>query len=422
MKHDIETALEFGRPVAWVGDPEFSRRVEGVRDAIAEVARDGDEARAAELLHDLLDGCFRKAPEIDDCLGRFTRFVERLAADWLRLQGEIEADPAETAVSVMEFLTHDEGDLLLRYRMWGPDAFDEDGEAALEMALRMGTDALEPDSDLRLRLIRIRKEIAARWCDVEEYEALCDAEGGVTPRDCEVLAKASRELEEYEDALAWIDRCLELEADDEEDWGEDSAWEPDRRRRTILAALGRGDEARDAALGAFQTRPSIALLDELDSYVEPSERKSWRHRALTSPTDAPLGDAMGVLLALGEKDLLAGLVGTVYWEDLFEVSQLVNRPTIEILLPRHPLLAARLHAAVGMRLLGKGKRAHYGRILENLGEARILFSAHGGWREWDSLVEMVLDRAGGKKTFLRRFADLTTRGGDSGRVIRPRFG
>ena len=64
--------------------------------------------------------------------------------------------------------------------------------------------SLEPSAALGVEI----GAVSVKW-------ALCDEQGGVTPRDCEVLAKANRELEEYEDALALFAEALEVDPTNE---------------------------------------------------------------------------------------------------------------------------------------------------------------------------------------------------------------
>jgi tetratricopeptide (TPR) repeat protein len=404
FERDIQAALMRGQGRAWVGDERFSGPLVALRETAAAVAADGDHARAADLLAALVSGCLEKLPEVDDSLGRYARFVERLVEDWIRARQQSDADPAETAVGLAGWVVDDGGSLLDRFRMWGADTLDEDTLEALELTLRLWSEDLPPGSPAHRRASEILKAVLALLGDVEAYAALCKEATGLSPRDAEVLGETCRRMCHFEEALAWADRGIALEtAGDESDR---VAWDLPRLRRAVLHDLGRKPEALDERWKAFEAFPSVNSFEELMGLLTRSERGTWRKRALDSLRDAPIALAIEILLFTGEDERLARLIDDAAPEMLREVSQLLARPTAERLRAGHPLLAARLYEAVAWRLLGSGRNGYYRRILSDLREARDLLTAHGGDRDWARLVEAIRVRCRKKTVFLPRFERL----------------
>ncbi len=85
--------------------------------------------------------------------------------------------------------------------------------------------------------------------NITAYVALAE-QTGLTPEDCHAVAVLFVGRRKLEQALAWVDRGIDL--DRKIPHGSGDRYNLARLRRDLLTKLGRGNEALDAAWTEFQ--------------------------------------------------------------------------------------------------------------------------------------------------------------------------
>ncbi len=200
-------------------------------------------------------------------------------------------------------------------------------------------------------------------------------------------------------------------------WGNGSAWQLPRLQREILKTLGRGEEALASAWEAYQRTPSTFAYEDLMKFVATGERAEWHAKALAALDRADLATRIRVFYATREWARLAGVVESASRAALASLSHTVTEPAARRLRRSHPLLAAKLHAAMAIRILDARKSTYYGAALLNLENARKLLLREGRAEDWRALAGELRSAHRRKTSFLPGFDRI-----DAGRSARePSF-
>ena len=115
-------------------------------------------------------------------------------------------------------------------------AFDRARLTAFERAVRSRMAGQETSAYPHRRSVEMLKTVLTKRRDVTAYADLCEIEDDLAPKDCETLAEMCLKRRRNEDALAWVERALELEKKDR--WPNRSAWRLPDLRRSILKKVG----------------------------------------------------------------------------------------------------------------------------------------------------------------------------------------
>ena len=178
-------------------------------------------------------------------------FVESLSCGWIQARQAAGADPDETARLLLArmddhpygFCDTTEGDAVKAFESEGLQAFERQVRARFVAV--PGAPGSEPDERSR----RDRAYARRRWGEVlraiysaqhsvEKYVSLCE-QAELLPADCEAIAGMLRMKRKPKEALAWVNRGLELEK--KIDFGADSGYKLAEMKRSLLEKLGRGD-------------------------------------------------------------------------------------------------------------------------------------------------------------------------------------
>ncbi len=408
-------------PDVFVGDDaswEFVRDLEAVREQIRRaIDEPGQEARRAVAWLELfIAGCYEKSEEIDDSSGLFGSFVVTLFCDWIRARQAAGAPAFDTVRMLLSWIERDQYGYCFQIEESAVAVLDAAGLAALEQAVQepSGSEAAEPVAASE-RIVFLKAIHRARG-DIPAYSQLCASIGGPTPADCETLARMLLAHRQAEDALAWVERGLAL-AEQPRCWGNESASLLPRLRREILQTLGRSEEALASAWEAYQRAPSTFSYEDLMNFVAKGERAEWHAKALAALDGADLATRIRIFLATREWARLASAVESASRDALASLSHTVTEPAARKLERSHPLLAAKLHAAMAIRILDARKSAYYAAALQNLENARNLLLREGRAAEWRALADELRSAHRRKTSFLPGF-DLV----DAGRSARePSF-
>jgi len=403
MEQAIEQAFEPGEFIGWRDMWEFVEDLEVVASRIAALVGGGGAARAAGLYETFIAACHEKVEEIDDSSGAFGTFVGDLFCGWIRARGAAGEDPGETAGTLLSWMDDDPYGFCYELEREAVKAFDRKGRAAFERAVLARLEAAESGSWPHGRAVAILKEIYARRRNVGAYARLCEEkqEDGPSPDDCAALARMCLGRRRPEEALAWVERGLRLRR--QERRMERGGGHLDEMRREILSKLGRGDEALDSAWKVYREAPAEHTYAQLMRYVPKAERADWHARAMAAGEGGDLADLIGLLAGTKEWDRLARLVEGAGREELMRVGHHTTEPAARKLERKHPLQAAELRVALGLRIVGAGKSRYYQAALNHLQVARRILLKQGQEGAWETLVKEIRQEHRRKSSFMPGF-------------------
>jgi uncharacterized Zn finger protein len=219
---------------------------------------------------------------------------------------------------------------------------------------------------------------------VSANAALCETEGETAPADCETLAEMCLKRRRPEDALVWVQRGLDLERKNR--WADRSARHLTRLKREILRKLGRSGDALASAWEDYRRAPSVDSYEELMRFVPKAGRAGWHAKALVALDRARLSCRIDLLVRTKERQRLAALVEAASHAELVGLSHYTTEPAAKALQKSSPPLAAKLHAAMALRIVEAGKSRYYDAALGNLSAARKLLLGTGRGEEWEALA------------------------------------
>jgi hypothetical protein len=251
--------------------------------------------------------CNLKADEIDP-EWELGSFVADLARGWIQARQAAGADRTETAKVLLSWMDRDNYGF---FNDLGADAIkvlDRAGLAAFEIAVQerfkaaCGERKKQAGNSFRDQWGQIPLSIYAQQRSVEKYLDLT-ALTGLTRGNCVTIATILQAKRKLNDALAWIERGLEMK--DSESFPVGAGYNLAGTRRALLSKLGRGREALDSAWAEFQARPSKITYEELLHYVPKSERGSWHEMAIAAAERGDLVSLIELWIAVKETERLA---------------------------------------------------------------------------------------------------------------------
>lgn len=400
LERAIETALAPGAFIGYRHMSDLIDDVEAVRAGMVALIQDGEAARAVALLQTFIAACYEKSEEIDDSLGSFGQFVGELFCDWIRARQAAGAEADETAATLLAWMDDDDQGYFLHLETDVVKVLDRPGSRALERAVQGRVEQSEKGSFPRREGIGILKAIYRQRRDVGAYAGLCEAEGGLTPADCESLAEMSLKRRRPEEALAWVERGLAAETAGHRSG---SAAGLRARRREILEKLGRRGEALASAWEDYQRAPSVYSYEDLLEFVPRRERARWHDKALAVLDKADLGSRIDLLVQTKERERLAVEIEKASRKEIVGLSHFTTQPAADYLEKTHPLLAAKAHVAMALRILEAKKSTYYHAALQNLEKARKLMLAKGQQTEWQALAIEIREAHRRKSGFMPGF-------------------
>ena len=320
IENEIELALS---PGAFIRDGACYSFVSGLEEVAARIdALTGTEpARAAGLYETFLAGCYEKAEELDDSSGSFGPFARDLICRWVKARQTMGADPNETAARVLAWMDDDPYAFCCQIEKDLTKAFNKAGRAAFEKLIGARFEAAPAQPEYNRR----------RWSEV-----------------LRAIYLAQRNAAAYE-ALAWVERGIDL--DRKTPHGFAAGYDLLRLQRELLAKLGRGNEALDAAWIEYGKNPSKYGYDDVMQFVPNAQRAVWHEKAMDAAKGAGLHSVMELFVEAKEMERLADLVRGTTDDALEIVSHYATEPAARKLEKTHPGLAARLWRAQGMRIV-----------------------------------------------------------------------
>lgn len=422
LESAIENALEPGHFIEYRAAWPFVERLEEVEEELENLVH-SDPLRAAALYETFIAGCYEKAEEIDDSSGGFGMFVDELFCGWIKARQAGGADPDETAERLRAWMDEDpygfclhlEGEVAKLLDKKGLAVFIAQAQARLAEVTALAADAADERARSRLdyrrrRWTEILKKLYAARRDIAAYKMLCEATE-LNPADCEVLAELLQSRRKLQEALAWVERGLELEG--KKGWNRQAYKLPEMKRK-LLEKLGRSSESLASAWADFQACPDPSSYKELMRYAPETGRAAWHEKAMAALSGAPLDLAIDLLLETEETDRLVARLRNATNEELEALSHYTTEPAAKRLAKSHPDVAAKLYCAMGMRILEASKSKYYAAAHSHFKAARQCYGAAGLENEWLSVVEEVRKGHSRKYSFMSGFEEIV-----AGKVRKP---
>lgn len=411
FEREIERALN---PGAFISERSCDGFVSGLDRVSARIDEliGTEPARAVVLYETFLAGCFEKADEVDDSSGDFGHYVQDLFSEWIIARQANGADPETTAARLLAWMDDDPYGFCYGFEKDIAAVLDKAGLAALVALVRARFDGASKLQGQANGNRADSREYARRRCgdtlralysaqrDVPAYIALAE-ETGLTAADCHTVATLLAARRKPEDALAWVDRGIDLERKGR--YGSFAEHDLAALKRRLLIKLGREGEALDDAWAEFRKHPSKYSYNDLMKLVPKADKPTWHRKAIGAANGASLPSHIELLLETGELERLADLVRKCDDSSLEGLSHFATKPVAEKLEKSFPDLSARLWRAQGMRILNAKKSKYYAAALSNFESAKRCLERAGLVPEWERTVSKVRADHYRKKGFLSGF-------------------
>jgi tetratricopeptide (TPR) repeat protein len=416
---EIERELCLGRFIRYGDMFDFVAGLELVEQKLAALSSGGDAERAVNLYEAFLSGCYEKIEECDDSGGYLGMFWNDLFCGWVKARQAAGRPSSETVQQILKWKEGDNYGFCYDIeknvaKVLNPEAYEalvahyrktvENGLAGLSGQKPCAI--FEYDNSIRFPAMTLKEMYRGRG-DVASYAALC-ARIGLSPKDCEHLAEMEKAKRRWKQALAWIERGLELETT--RNWHNEAAFLLSHMKPQILSRLGRKEDALAQAWSEFQAHPTDMGYEEFMRYVPKAERKKWHEQAMEAAKAGGIGSFMDICVKTKEWTRLADRVHAATHEELAGVSHYHSEAAADKLVKRNDAAAAKLYRAMGFRILNAKKSKYYENALANFENARDLYRKAGLESEWAALVETVRAEHARKYGFMPGFEKITSGG------------
>ncbi len=413
LERVIEIALEPGRFISYRSSFAFVSDLDQVTRKIEALIR-SDPRRAVSLSEIFLAGAYEKAEEIDDSDGSFGDLVGKLFCNWVRARQASAEDPDETAALVLARMDNDpygftygiERELAKAFNKGGRAAFEQLVSARFEQAAAAEKSGRSSTYESRHWADVLRALHVAQHATVK-YVALCERTG-VSPDDCEAIARMLQAKRKTEEALSWVERGIVLQRER----GSASRGNLLELKRALLAKSGRSADALRSAWEEFHEDPNRYTYESLMRYVPKSDKKAWHEKAMASAEKGDLAGIVELWLETGETERLVQRLRVTTDTALEKLSHYVSEPAAAELEKKYPGVAARLYRAIGMRILEAKKSRYYAAALQHFGHARECYRRAGLGEAWDSLIAQIREAHHRKSAFISGFERIACGGED----------
>jgi hypothetical protein len=408
MDSMIESALQPGHFIDWNEGFSFVSGLRHVENEIKHIVA-SDPARAVTLYETLIAGCNLKAGEIDDSDGEHGTFAGDLFCGWIAARQAAGADRGETAKLLLAWMDDDEYGFCNDLERSAVKVLDRAGLEAFEHEVQVRFEAAYTASGKRedrtlnyncdrwgpmLRAIYSEQRSIQKYLDLTERTGLNQA-------DCEAIATMFQAKRKPDDALAWLERGIQMEKPDT--FQRCASHKLAEMRRALLAKLGRGNEALDSAWAEFQAYPGEFTYAELIRYVPKAERGAWHEKAMVASEQGDLASLIDLWLGAKEMDRLVTRLDLASNKQLEGLSHYVTEPAAKRLAKTHPGVAAKVFRALCMRIIDAGKSKYYDAALSNLEKAKSCYRSAELDAQWQALAAEIRSHHFRKSAFMPGF-------------------
>ena len=415
LEGEIEEGLCPGDFISYRMCSEFVEDLEAIHAKLSSLVKQ-DAAAAVVLYETFIAGSFEKVEELDDSGGDFGQFVTELFCGWIKARQAAGSDADETVAALLSWMDRDPYGFTHDIEKDAAKAFDKKGRAAFVRQIRARFDAAasalkegervkDNPEYLHRRWGAALREIHIAQNDLAAYLALAE-ETGTSAQDCLAIANLFKRRGKLEEALSWTERGLVA---DKISGTADARADLTDLKFELLAKLGRGDELIEAIWRDYLEHPDHYGYADLMKAVPEDQKKAWHAKAIeaaVAPGTTDLNAVIELLLVAKESEKLAHLLGRTaddVLEGLFYPSAESAAKKLE---KAHPLEAARLLRAQGMRIIKAAKSKSYDAAIENFKAAKRCYAKAGMVEEWDRLVVQIRADHFRKRSFMSGFESL----------------
>jgi len=413
---EIRYELMPGRYVRWDEVSRLVHNLDRVHEKVEGLVKAGEAERAVRLYEIFLSGVYAKIEEADDeCY--LSMLFQRLACGWIQARQAAGRLAEETVSQLLNWMKRDdygfchdiERDVIKVMDAPGQQLFIGHFQELVEKAipgLAAGTAKaiIDYENDLRLPAIAL-KQIYESLSDIRSYAALCERLG-LSPRDCEHLAKMEMSRKHWAQALGWVEKGIALKPT--RNWHNEENHSLEQLQPEILRHLGRKEDALALAWDDFQENPNEFVYEQLMRYVPKGEKSAWQERAIVVAGKADLGGFVSLCVKAREWQRLAQRIHSAKPVELEALSHYCAEPAASGLAKRDALAAAKLYRALALRIVNAGKSKYYREAVGHFAKARNLYWRTGRASEWEALVQAVQTAHSRKSGFLSAFEKIVS--------------
>ena len=416
LERRIEAAFCPGEFVSAQDSFDLVEALESVRKSIAALLP-REAKRAAALCETFLAGCAAKADEVDDLHGNFGTSPRASFATGCEPGGRM-ADAAQTVQTLLRWKAKDEHSFFCGIERQLAETFNRVERAAFTGAIRVkfdeelkkagGTGGPRPHYDAPYPLREatdMLKTIYEAAKDAAAYVDLCHVMG-VSPKDCERIAKILQSRGKLGQALEWVEKGLHLES--QQKWPNQDASGLGGVKRELLKGLGRHQEALQQTWEEFRSHPGEYSYVDLMGCVPAADRTTWHEKAMEAAETAALGSCVELYTKARELNRLAARVSRSKDEELRGIYYSRAIDAAKKLAKEHPAEAAALYRGQAIHILDSKKSELYRSAVKYFSEARRCYEAAGQGEKWRGLVKSVLQEHSRKQSFLAKFQPLAS--------------
>ena len=414
----LEHTSDLGDFISYNRSWDFVRDLEDVKHKIDALVEDGEAKRAVSLYEIFLSGCYEKADEIDDSGGNLGMFFEDLFCAWINARQKAKYNSAETIQNILRWMDNDDYGFCYEIERNVVKVLNKKSmqlfEAAINSRFEKAFSTVVPKKSQRVfdyplevrKNVSILKVIYVELKNADAYLALSE-KTGTSPTDCENIANIFKMKRKYQDALSWVDKGLQLEK--KGNWGNQSSFGLTGLKQDLLNKLGRREDALELAWTEFKKHPSNFSYEKLMKFVDKKGVKHWHQKALGKAQRTTLSGFIDICVKTKEWDKLSDHISSIDTEQLEGLSHFATEKAAKGLAKKHGLTAAKIYAALGMRIVKKGKSKYYQYALEHFRKACKLYEKAGRNQLWIDLVERVRRDHSRKYSFIPDFEEIVDR-------------
>jgi len=411
----IELSLDLGQFISYSQSWDFVKDLEDTKNMIDDLIESGQVDRAVKLYEMFLSGCYEKIEEIDDSGGNLGMFFQDLFLAWVKARQKAGHAAEETVGDIHNWMENDDYGFCYDIEKEVAKVLNKEGFLLFREHFQdRFKKAFAPFESKKPKYIYdypsgvfrnadILKDIYIAKRDVKAYLALCE-KVGTTPKDCEQIASLQKSKRRYDDALVWAEKGLKLEK--EREWGNQSSYTLTGIRQELFAKLGRGEDALESAWSEFKEYPSKHAYDRLTKYIPKNDLHHWHEKAIHEAKKTSLSGFVEICTETKEWDVLSEHIIAVENEKLEKISHYITEKAAKGLAKKHSQAAAKIFAALGMRIVQSGKSKYYQYALEHFRNAKAFYERAGCEQVWLSLVDRVRENHSRKYSFIGDFEEI----------------
>lgn len=171
----------------------------------------------------------------------------------------------------------------------------------------------------------------------------------------------------------------------------------------MLGKVGRKEDALKAAWSEFIGYPGIYSYEDLMKYIPKKDFRKWHEKALRQAQKGNLSGFIEICVKTKEVELLSRRIDSAQHEELEQIGHYVTEKAAKAIAKKYPRTAAKIHRALGMRIIKSGKNKYYQYALEHFQKAKKLYEQSGQRQKWSAIVGIVRKEHWRKYSFIGDF-------------------